>query len=441
MNTIDIPIQTWSSLGTEEQNRILDRSQTDIEEILEPVRAICERVRIDGDRALREFSRRFDGADLNNLNLEVQESEFDAAGGSLTQEVREALDYSIENVRRFHAPQAGRGNETVEVRPGLWASERTIPVDSVLLYVPRGRGSFPSMLYMLAVPAILAGVERVSVATPPNADGSVDSAVLYAARACGVHHVYRTGGAQAIAAGAYGTESIQPVVKIVGPGSAYVAAAKRIVSDTVDVGLPAGPSEAIVLADETADPWTVALDLMIEAEHGSDSSALLVTDSSSLARAVRAAISELWNDVPEPRKTFLKDVFTGYGGIVLFPDQKEAISFVNRFAPEHLMLHTAEPYDVLSRIRHAGEILIGPHSAFSLANYATGANAVLPTGGWAKSFSPVSVHDFQKRSSVVHVTEPAYERMKDYVITLADYEGFYTHAAALRKRNRKSSAG
>jgi histidinol dehydrogenase len=291
------------------------------------------------------------------------------------------------------------------------------------------------MLYMLAVPARVAGVEHVAVVTPPLEDGSVDPACLYAARLCGVDRVYRIGGAHAIAALAYGTESVEAVSKIVGPGSSYVAAAKREVAGVVDTGLPAGPTESIVLADGNADPWKVSLDLMVEAEHGSDSQALLVTPSLPLAEAVREVIPELAAQTPEPRRGFLEDVFSGYGGIIKSDSMEEAAEIVNAFAPEHLQIQTREPYETLGLIRHAGEILLGEHSVFSLANYATGANAVLPTGGTARTWSPVSVRDFTKRSSVVHVTEAGYETLRDRVIALADYEGFYTHAQALRRRN------
>ena len=292
------------------------------------------------------------------------------------------------------------------------------------------------MLYMLAVPAVLAEVPTIVVATPPRSDGSVDPAVLYAARRCGVETVVRVGGAQAIAAMAWGTESVPAVHKIVGPGSAYVAAAKRLVSDRVDVGLPAGPSESIVLADSSADARIVARDVMIEAEHGADSAALLVTDDARLAEATAEAIEEFINEVPQPRRDFLTEVFNGYGGIVVTADLDESVHVVNTFAPEHLLLHARDPRALSARITDAAEVLIGPHTAFSLANYACGPNAVLPTGGWARTWSPVSVRDFQKRSTVIEVTTEGYDEMRDHVIALADYEGFYTHAAALRYRHR-----
>lgn len=290
------------------------------------------------------------------------------------------------------------------------------------------------MLYMLGVPAVEAGVKRVCVVTPPNPDGTVDAACLYAAKLCGINEVYRTGGAQAIAALAYGTESIEPVVKVVGPGSKYVAAAKRILYGKIDVGLPAGPSESILLADETADPYLAAIDLMVEAEHGSDSSALLVTPSKQTADGVLKHLKKLIPEIPEPRKTFLKDVLGGYGGIILTEDMDEACEIVNMFAPEHLEIMTENPSATSEKIYNAGEILLGADTPFSAANYSTGPNAVLPTGGTAKTFSPVSIRDFVKFSSVIEADRKGYDSVAPHVETIADYEGFITHGNAFKLR-------
>jgi histidinol dehydrogenase len=431
---MNIRTYQWKSLSPGEKDRILRRSQSDIDALKDQVAPIVDAVRQEGDEALIRFARQFDHADLSDHGVVVQPGEFETARTLLSAPVIAALDYAIENVRRFHAAQVERSMMSVHVRDGIFATERWIPIDSAGLYVPGGRGSFPSMLYMLAVPAVLAEVPTIVVTTPPLPDGTVDPAVLYAAGACGISTVIKSGGAQAVAALAWGTPSVPAVRKIVGPGSAYVAAAKRLVADTVDVGLPAGPSESIVLADEQADPFVVALDLMIEAEHGSDSAALLVTHSEKLAEHVAREVEALLPEVPEPRRTFLKDVFQGYGGIILTTSLDRSVEVVNTFAPEHLLIHAADGRALSNRITNASEVLIGPHTAFSLANYATGPNAVLPTGGWARTWSPVSVRDFQKASSVIEVTPEGYREMRDHVIALADHEGFHTHAAALRKR-------
>ncbi|MCK5199060.1 MAG: histidinol dehydrogenase, partial [Spirochaetales bacterium] len=323
-----------------------------------------------------------------------------------------------------------------EIRPGLFAGEKSIPIESAGLYVPRGRGSFPSMLYMLAVPAAVAGVERICVITPPGEDGEVDPGCLYAAKLCGIDEVYRVGGAHGIAALAYGTESIPAVHKITGPGSMYVTAAKRILYGTVDVGLPAGPSESVILADSDADPWNLALDLLVEAEHGSDSSAVLITTSDDVAEKTAENIEKLISDLTEPRRTFVSDVFKGYGAIFLVDSIEEGAELVNAFAPEHLQLKTKEPFSTLSLIKNAGEILLGENIPFSAANYVTGVNAVLPTGGNARTWSAVSVRDFIKYSSVVYADKNGYEDFKDHVITLSDYEGFVTHGNALKLREK-----
>lgn len=434
-----ISVRRWRDLNRGERDRILARSEQNIDDLVPAVERIVDDVRRRGDDALADLNERLDGCPPG-LPIRVAEHEVDEAETSLPPEIRTALDYAIENVTSVHERQLGHELELVEVRPGLLAGERTTPIDSAGLYVPRGRGSFPSMLYMLAVPAHLARVPSVCVATPPGPDGTVDAACLYAARRCGVHAVYRMGGAQAIAALAYGTASVPAVAKIVGPGSAYVAAAKRLLRDRTDVGLPAGPSESMIVADESADAPRVARDLLIEAEHGADSQAILVTSSQTLADAVAALAERLIAETPEPRRSYLRGVFAGYGGVIVTEDLTEAAEVANLFAPEHLQIRTSDPWETMHRIRNAGEILIGPHSAFSLANYAAGANAVLPTGGFARTWSGVSVADFVKRTSVVHVSSEAYPELARHVRTLAEYEGFHWHAEALRDREGTRTA-
>jgi histidinol dehydrogenase len=366
--------------------------------------------------------------------MAVTEEEFDEARRKLAPEVQKAIRFAVENVRRAHEPQRVKGLELVEVLPGVSVGERWVPLDSVGLYVPRGRGSFPSVMYMQAVPAAIAGVKRVVSVSPPDRDGRVDPAVLFAARLCGVHEVYRVGGVQALAALAFGTGSIPRVDKILGPGGIYVVAAKQALRDQVDVGLPAGPSESIVLADAGADPKRAALDLIIEAEHGSDSSAYLVTPSRELALSVQDRLPGLIEELPPRRADFVRDVLTGFGGIVITADLEQALEFVNAYAPEHLQLACREPLDLLPRIVHAGEILLGQNTPFSVANYAAGCNNVIPTGGWARTCSPLSVREFLKSSSVVYVTDAGLKSLRRPVAVLARYEGFAAHALAVERR-------
>jgi histidinol dehydrogenase len=427
-------MQAWKQLKEEERSALLSRSESDIREVTEQVRPIIEDVARRGDEALREYALRFDSADLSQLELRVREEEFDAAERKLSEETKEALRYAVDHTRRFHRSQIPAAQEFVELSPGLFSGERALPIASAGLYVPRGRGSFPSMLYMLAVPAVLAGVPAVQVVTPSGPDGTVDPACLYTARLVGVSAVYRIGGAHAVAALAYGTRSVPAVHKIVGPGSSVVTAAKRLVSGKVDIGLPAGPSESMILADDAADPWNTALDLLVEAEHGADSCAMLITPSTALAEAVAEHCATLIEELPEERRRFVEAVFTRYGGILLTEDEAEGVEIVNRFGPEHLQLRTRAPFTTLSAVTNAGEILLGEHLPFSAANYATGVNAVLPTGGWARSYGPVSVRDFIKYSSVVYAEPPAYRDFAPRVERIAEYEGFSAHARAVRMR-------
>lgn len=429
-------ILNWKNLSADRKNFFLKRSESDISDVMDSVSEIIDTVKEKGDRALIDYTKKFDGIDLSKTNLRVSRKEFELAEKNLPKRVKSALEYAVENIRKFHETQKPSSMNFDEIRPGLFAGEKAIPIESAGLYVPRGRGSFPSMLYMLAVPAVVAGVERICVITPPGKDGEVDPGCLYAAKLCGIDEVYRVGGAHGIAALAYGTESIRAVHKITGPGSMYVTAAKRILYGTVDVGLPAGPSESVILADGDADPWKLALDLLVEAEHGSDSSAVLVTTSVDSAEKTAGYIEKLVSDLTGPRRTFVSDVFKGYGAIFLVDTIEDGAELVNAFAPEHLQLKTKEPFSTLSLIKNAGEILLGENIPFSAANYVTGVNAVLPTGGNARTYSAVSVRDFIKYSSVVYVDKNGYEDFKDHVITLSDYEGFVTHGNALKLREK-----
>jgi len=425
-----VSIKPWSEIDIDSQNRLLARSQIDIAEVSEAVGKIINEVRAHGDRAIREMNQRFDGVNPD-APIRVPEHHFEEAGTLLSKQVIAALEYSIENVRRYHADQAPSGMKWKQIRRGIMAAERTGPIDSVGFYVPRSRGSFPSMLYMMALPAQIAGVKRLVMASPPDPHGRVDSACLYAARLCGIDEVYAMGGAQAWAALAYGTETVARVDKCLGPGSKYVAAAKRLLSDVLDCGLPAGPSESIILADESPDALDVARNLLVEAEHGSDSSALLITDSPELAHKASEWLSKLTEVLPEPRKTFVEEVFSGYGGIILVKNIAEGAELANRFATEHLQIRTADPFATLKLIRHAGEILLGNNVPFSAANYSVGANAVLPTGGSARTWSGVSVADFKKRNSVIIMSEEGLDELRGHAASLAEYEEFPAHQRAL----------
>ena len=319
-----------------------------------------------------------------------------------------------------------------EIHPGAWAGDRFLPIDSVACYVPRGKGAFPSVTVMTAVPAVVAGVARPIIITPPGPDGSVDAGTLVAAKLAGIREIYKCGGAQGVAAVAFGTETVPRCSKIVGPGSPWVVAAKRLLATRIDPGVPAGPSESIVLTDDSVDGALAALDLIIESEHGPDSSAWLVTSSERVAREAIAALPGHWADMDEGRVAFSRTVLTGNkGGVILTRDLDQAIEFVNAYAPEHLEILTEQPMSVLGRIRNAGEVLLGPHTPITLGNYLLGPNAVLPTAGAARTASPLSVFDYMKRSSVGYVTKSGYDNLARHAKVLAEYEGFSGHALAV----------
>lgn len=437
MEKLKINVYEWKELDEERREGLCRRVESSIPpEAMDTVREIIEAVEREGDAALIRYSEKFDKVNLEGMDLRVTEEEFHRAEQNLPEQLKGAIRLAVDNVRRVHAEQYPGCLELCAVSPGVFAGERFRAIPSVGLYVPHGRGSFPSVMYMQAVPAGIAGVSRTVAISPPDRAGGVDPACLYAAGICGIGEIYRVGGIQGIAALALGTQSIPRVDKILGPGSLYVAAAKRALAHRVDVGLPAGPSEAIVLADESADPRRAALDLITEAEHGSDSSAFLVTHDRTLVRAVEQALPGLLAELDPRRAAFVRDVLAGYGGMVVTETLEQSIDFVNRYAPEHLQIACREPFTLLGRIENAGEILLGQHSAFSMANYAAGCNNVIPTGGWSRTSSPLSVRDFLKSSSVVYVASEGIHTLTDTVARLAEYEGFSAHSLAVRRRGR-----
>lgn len=431
-----INVLSWHELDDATQGRLLRRSQDTIEQVLPAVRAIIEEVRRDGDAALIRLAGAYDKADLSLESIKVSEDEFARARERLDPALKSAIEHCCANVRAFHRAQIDRVEPywLTEIEPGVFAGEKVTPVSSVGLYVPRGKNAFPSAMYMLAVPAVLAGVPNIAVVTPPRPDGFADDASLYAAEQAGVRDVYKVGGAQAIAALAFGTQTIPAVRKVLGPGSPYVAAAKLLLSSRIDPGMPAGPSEAIVLCDGSANPDTTAYDLLNEAEHGPDSAALLVTHDKAFAQDVADRLPGIIASLPQPQSGWLETVFCNFGGIILTRSLDESIEVANLYAPEHLLVKVEAPRDVVPRLVNCGEILIGEWSAFTLGNYGTGVNHVLPTGGFAHSHSCTSVWDFLKRTSLSEVTKDGFDRLAPDVRILAEYEGFPVHSQVLKRR-------
>jgi histidinol dehydrogenase len=417
---------------------LLIRKVADLSAFRERARPIVEAVRSEGDAALRRFAKAYDGVTADEWSLRAEPAEFDAAARAVPADVIAAIHHAGDNIRRFHEAQKPAQMWLKEMHPGVWAGDRHVPIDSVACYVPRGKGSFPSVLNMTAIPALVAGVRRIIVITPAGPDGRVDAGTLVAARHAGITEIYKCGGAHGVAAVAYGTDTVPKCLKIVGPGSPWVLAAKELLADVIDPGIPAGPSESIILADAGANGSLAALDLLIEAEHGPDSSAFLVTDSRRVAEAALAALPGYWAEMEPQRVEFSRKVLTGKsGGIVLTRNFDAAIDFVNAYAPEHLQVLAEEPMAVLGRLRNAGEVLLGNYTPITLGNYVLGVNAVLPTGGAAKTRSPLSVFDYMKRISVGYVTRAGYPQLAEDAARLAAYEGFNAHARAVSPiRNR-----
>jgi histidinol dehydrogenase len=392
---------------------------------------VIERVREEGDAALLDLTKTFDGVSLKKLA--VEEAEFSAARGSLNDAQLAALERAIANVARFHEAQQ-RQPVSLETEPGVRCEQLLRPISAVGLYVPAGSAPLPSAVIMLGIPARLANCPQRVLCTPPRPNGSVHPAILVAARLCGIETVLKLGGAQAIAALAYGTESVPRVDKIFGPGNAWVTAAKGLVSADpagASCDLPAGPSEVLIVADDSADAGFVAADLLAQAEHDPLAQAILVTDSRTLARAVLAQIRV--QRAILSRRAILAESLLSCRCIVA-PDLDTALRISNDYAPEHLLLQVREPRQWLARVRNAGSVFLGPWSAEPLGDYCTGTNHVLPTYGYARSLSGLSVSDFVKTISVQELSPAGLAALGPTAVTLAELEGLDAHAQAVSRR-------
>lgn len=413
---------------------IMKRAEQDITEQMKIAKEVSDDIRERGDAAVLEYTAKFDRVQLTADTMKVTQEEIDAGYERLDKKTRESIEYAYKNIYDFHEKQLPEEMWFTMVDDGLMVGEKTTPIVDVCLYVPHGKGSFPSVLCMLGIPAVVAKVPRIVVVTPPNEKGEVDDAILCAAKIIGITEIYKVGGIQAVAAVAYGTETIPKCHKILGPGNSYATAAKRVLANSIDAGLPAGPSEIIVLADEYADPEKAARDWMIEAEHGPDSAALLVTHSRELVDKVIPIMNAQLEKLSERRRSWIETNFTTYGGIILTESLEESIQFVNDYAPEHMEVMTEKPFDVLPLIKNAGEILLGDYTPVTLCNFVLGPNAILPTGGFAKTYSSVSVMDFLKRSSIGYASKEGFENVREHAYNFATVEGFETHALAVKER-------
>jgi len=398
-------------------------------EVLGVASRIVDDVRERGDEALRELTEQFDRVVVGDLA--VTEDEITSALDEVTEEFKEAIATAAIAIEEFHRRQIPQSWFTTD-EGGIFLGQKVTPIRRVGIYVPGGRACYPSSVLMNAIPAIVAGVEEIAMVVPPGPDGLVNPHVLAAAFEAGVTEIYKVGGAQAIAALAYGTESIPRVDKITGPGNAYVTAAKKLVMGECGIDMLAGPSEVLVLADETAEPGFVAIDLMAQAEHDPRAATYLVTTDPTLADDVEAALEDLLTDAP--RAEVIRRSLIDNGVIVLCPDLDVAIDAANLIAPEHLEVMVADPFELLGAIRNAGAIFLGPWTPESVGDYIAGPNHVLPTGGTARFSSPLSVDDFVKKSSVLSYSLEALAVDGPTVMTIAEAEGLDAHAAAVGLR-------
>lgn len=427
-------IYKLSEMTKEQYDFVMRRAELDITEQMKVAKEVSDDIRKRGDEAVLEYTAKFDRVKLTAAEMKVTAEEIEAGYANCDRETKEAIEYAYKNIHDFHEKQLPEEMWFTMVDDGLMVGEKTTPIVDVCLYVPHGKGSFPSVLCMLGIPAVVAKVPRIVVVTPPNEEGKVDDAILACAKIIGITEIYKVGGIQAVAAVAYGTETIPKCHKIIGPGNSYATAAKRVLASYIDAGLPAGPSEAIILCDEKADPEKVALDWMIEAEHGCDSAALLVTHSKELVEKVIPIVNRQLEKISDKRREFVSTNLTTYGGVILTDSLAESINFVNEYAPEHMEVMTEKPFETLPLIKNAGEILLGDYTPVTLCNFVLGPNAILPTGGFAKTYSSVSVHDFLKRSSVGYASKDGFMKVRGYAAKFAEFEGFDTHGLAVTER-------
>jgi len=422
--------KAMADLDPHERQSIMERSSQDISSVYEHVRRIVEDVKQRGDAALLEANREFKEG-VTGADLKVTDKEIEQAYGLVDQGVVHSLRVAAKNITRFHQAQAERDMWAIEVSDGILAGRMIRPMDRVGCYIPGGRAAYPSTVLMTAIPALVAGVQEIVLTTPPGKGMNVHPTTLVAADVAGCREIYKAGGPWGIAALAYGTKTVPRVDKIVGPGNKYVTAAKMLVYGRVDIDSPAGPSESLILADETGDPFLIALDFLSQIEHDPDSAAVLVTPSADLAEAVCREIDREFSSLPR-KEIFAASLTRSY--VIIAADMDSAIDFSNDYAPEHLQIMTREPFFVLSKIKHAGSIFMGSYAPVPVGDYASGTNHVLPTARCARMFSGLSVDDFIKKPTFQYLSKEGLRSLKDVVVTLAEAEGLPNHARAVLAR-------
>lgn len=408
---------------------LLKRPTLDTENLFDTVKAIIERVKTEGDRAVLDYETQFDKVSLSSLSVSAQE--MDEAETLVSDELKAAIRLSAQNIETFHAAQRFNGAK-VETQPGVTCWQKAVAIEKVGLYVPGGTAPLFSTVLMLALPARIAGCREIVLCTPPARDGKVHPAVLYAARVAGVSRIFKAGGVQAIAAMAYGTESVPKVYKIFGPGNQYVTAAKQLVSlRDVAIDMPAGPSEVEVLADESANPTFVAADLLSQAEHGVDSQALLITTSATLQQAVKTEVERQLALLP--RKEIAEKSLTN-SKLIVVSSMDEALEMTNQYAPEHLIIETTNPEEEAARVVNAGSVFLGSYSPESAGDYASGTNHTLPTNGYAKAYSGVSLDSFIRKITFQQLTREGIQRIGPAIEIMAANEHLDAHKQAVTVR-------
>lgn len=420
-----------STEGKEYLESLKSRAEAVQKEVINVVGNILENVRLNGDNAVIEYTQRFDSEYININNLMVSKKEIDEAYKVIDEDFIEAVKLARDNIREFHEKQI-RSSWMMTKEKGVILGQTIRGLENVGIYVPGGTAAYPSSVIMNAVPARSAGVKNLIMATPPLKDGTINPYILVAADIAGIDRIFKVGGAQAVAALAFGTESIPKVDKIVGPGNMYVAMAKKSVYGYVDIDMIAGPSEILIIADESAQSKYLAADLMSQAEHDVLASAILVTTSMKLAEDVK---QELERQVEKlNRKDIIKASIENYGAVIVVDNIEKAIDMANKIAPEHLEVVVNNPFLLLGEIKNAGSIFLGSYSPEPLGDYIAGPNHVLPTSGTARFFSPLSVDDFVKKSSYIYYSDGALNDVKDKIVKLAEVEGLTAHANSIKVR-------
>lgn len=417
---INPPKSEWSALT--------ERNIPNDPEVDRAVRAIIERVRTEGDAALKAMAHDFDHTDISSF--EVSKAEIEAGIAAVSDEVKAAILNAKGNITKFHEAQMPH-EISVETSPGVHCYQRPVPIDRVGLYIPGGQAPLFSTVLMLAVPAKIAGCREVILCTPQSGNRPIAPEILYTASICGVDKIYRIGGAQAIAAMALGTESFPKVDKIFGPGNRFVTKAKQQLSSIVAIDMPAGPSEVLVMADETTSPTFVAADMLSQAEHGSDSQAILVCTDEKIAQQVKNEVERLSASLT--RSSSVANSLS-HSRLIVFTDRNEMIEFVNAYAPEHLIISMNNPWKVAAEVKAAGSVFIGNYSPESAGDYASGTNHTLPTGAWAKSYSGVNIDSFIRKITFQELTRDGLASLAPTIITMADAEGLDAHALAVKVR-------